>query len=379
MVGVSVRQTCGVRDHAALLADAMASEGISSSFHWLVRGESSIRGARREIREWTLRLQQQLTEEPPQAVLLHYSVFSYSHRGIPLFVRPTLSALRACGAPLIVMLHEFVYPWRRGDWRGNVWAVTQRAALIPVMRAAESVISTADDRVAWLRSRVWLPRRRVVLAPVFSNLPPPAAHAVPDPSSRVVGLFGYSYQGAALELILDAIGELMAAGVPVQLRLLGAPGRSSRAGEAWLRAASTRRLEKALSFSGALPAQSLSDELAACDVLLFADSAGPTSRKTSLAGSLASGRPVVALAGPQTWGKLVEAEALRVAEPTSTALAAALGALLADRRESEELGARGRAFAEREMTLARTVQAVASLLAHPEPVASLDGASPAAR
>ena len=72
------------------------------------------------------------------------------------------------------------------------------------------------------------------------------------------------------------------------------------------------RVGDALSFSGPLPAQDLSDELAACDLLLFADDPGPSSRKGTLAASLASARPVIAIDGPQGWSELAEAGAVRV-------------------------------------------------------------------
>ncbi len=197
---------------------------------------------------------------------------------------------------------------------------------------------------------------------MFSNLPPPAAAPPRDRPGLVIGLFGYSYQGAAVSLVLDAMRLLHDRGGNVELRLLGAPGRSSSAGEAWLAAARTRALTPVLSFSGALPAQALSNALASCDVLLFPDAAGPSSRKGTLAASLSSGRPVVALDGRDRWAKLVEAEAARVVAPTAPALADAVGALLADEQARETLGARGRAFAEREMGVARSVEAVMSIL-----------------
>jgi glycosyltransferase involved in cell wall biosynthesis len=295
-------------------------------------------------------------------VLLHYSVFSYSHRGLPLFVHPTLAALRGARVPLVAMMHELVYPWTHGGWRGKVWALSQRALLIDVMRASSAAIVTADARAQWLASARWLPKRRVLVAPVFSNLPTPQAEPARDRPGNVIGLFGYSYQGAAVSLVLDALRLLHDRGGDAELRLLGAPGRSSSAGEVWLTAARTRALEPALSFSGALPGQALSNALAACDLLLFPDAAGPSSRKGTLAASLASGRPIVALDGPNRWSKLIEAEAARVAQPTAPALADAVGALLADAQARETLGARGRAFAEREMGVARSVEAVMSIL-----------------
>jgi glycosyltransferase involved in cell wall biosynthesis len=360
VVGISIRATCGVRDHAALLADGLAREDVSPSLHWLARRESSLLAARSEVSAWTRRLSRELDASPPDAVLLHYSVFSYSHRGVPVFVHPTLAALHSSRIPLLAMMHELAYPWRYSGWRGDLWALTQRALLIDVMRASRAAIVTADARAEWLASRVWLPARPLRVAPVFSNLPAPE-EVSRERSQQVIGLFGYSYEGAALSLVLDAIRLLKARGVDVRLRLLGAPGAASSPGEAWLAAARERGLQSALSFSGALPAQALSNALADCDLLLFPDAAGPSSRKGTLAASLASGRPVVALDGRNRWGKLIDAEAACVVQPTPDALAAAIGSLAEeDRRET--LGARGRSFAEHEMGLARSVEVVRSLL-----------------
>jgi glycosyltransferase involved in cell wall biosynthesis len=359
---MSVRATCGVRDHATLLAEGLAQENVSPSLHWLARRESSMLAARSEVSAWTRRLSRELDSNPPDAVLLHYSVFSYSHRGVPVFVHQTLAALQRTRVPLLAMMHELAYPWRYSGWRGDLWALTQRGLLIEVMRSCTAAIVTADARADWLASRAWLPARRVLVAPVFSNLPTPEKQASREHDRLAVGLFGFSYEGAALSLVLDAIGLLKSRGVEVQLRLLGAPGRSSSAGEAWLAAAGERGLESGLSFSEALPAQALSNALADCDVLLFGDAAGPSSRKGTLAASLASGRPVVALDGPNRWAKLIDAEAACVVRSTPAALAEAVAALAADAGRREALGARGRSFAEREMGIARSVEVVRELL-----------------
>jgi glycosyltransferase involved in cell wall biosynthesis len=360
VVGMSVGATCGVHDHAVLLADALGAEGISSSMHWLWRKERSLRAARSEIREWTRQLTLELDQRDPDAVLLHYSVFSYSYRGVPLFTAPTLAALRRSRGPLIPIMHEFVYPWTHGGWRGKLWAFTQRAALIGVIRAAGAVVVTTDYRAQWLASRRWLPQRPVIVAPVFSNLPAPVVGA-PDRSSPVVGLFGYSSE-EAVPLVLDAAERLLERGVGVRLELLGAPGRDSPAGDMWLAAAARRGMEERLSFTGVLAAQALSNALAACDVLLFTDSAGPSPRKGTLAASLASGSAVVSVDGPQLWSELVESQALEVVSPTSEAMADAIERLLSDEGLRGALGARGRAFAERQMGLQRSAEGVGALL-----------------
>jgi glycosyltransferase involved in cell wall biosynthesis len=364
VAGASVAPTCGVRDHATLLTRGLAQANISPSLHWLDREGSSLAGARSEFSAWTRDLRVEMARDRPDAVLLHYSVFSFAHRGVPIFVHPTLSALDTSRVPLLAMMHEIVYPWRYSGWRGDVWALTQRALLIDVMRACRGAIVTADSRARWLHSRVWLPARPVLVAPVFSNLPVPGERPPPSAAQArpAIGMFGYSYEGAAQSLVLDALGLLRDRGVDAQLRLLGAPGRASQAGREWLAAAQRRGLQSALWFSEPLPAQELSDALAACDVLLFPDAAGPSSRKGSLAGALASGRPIVALQGVNTWAKLVGAQAASVVQPTPAAVAQALGQLLGDDERREALGARGRAFAQDEMSLARTVAAVSTLL-----------------
>ncbi len=363
VVGMSVSRTCGVRDHAALLAAALDRESsVSSSTYWLMRSAGSMRAERSEVRAWTRRLAGELQSSRPDAVLLHYSVFSYSHRGLPLFVHPTLAAIGSSGAPIVTFAHEFAYPWARRGWQGKVWAVSQRALLIDLVRASTAVIVTTDARAQWLASRRWLARRPVTFAPVFSTLPTPGAAPLPQRPRQVVGLFGYSSEVTPVALVLDAVRLVADRGVDVQLELLGAPGRSSASGERWLAAAAARDLTHILSFSGVLGAQELSDALAACDVLLFADTSGPSSRKTTLAGALASGRPVLALDGPLRWSELVQSQAARVVSPTSNALADAIGALLADEGARDELGARGRAFAERRMGLRRSVLAVEAAL-----------------
>lgn len=352
-----------MRDHAVLLGEALGRQNVSCSTHWLWRKEVSLRGTRSEFLRWTGALAAELDRSRPDAVILHYSVFSYSYRGFPLFVRPTLAALRDSEIPLVTILHEFAYPWKRGGLHGKAWALTQRAILINVMRVSGAVVVTAPFRAEWLASQRWLPRRPTALAPVFPNLPPPSpGDSRPDRAGGVVGLFGYAYEGAAVSLVLDALRLLHDRGLRVGLRLLGAPGPGTAAAEAWLAGARRRGIEPSLSFSGVLAAQELSDALADCDVLLHPEPSGPTSRKGTLAASLASGRAVVAIDGPRRWSELVESEAAEVVSPTASALAEAVAGLLEDRSRLEVLGARGGAFARRAMGVQRSAEAVAGLL-----------------
>jgi glycosyltransferase involved in cell wall biosynthesis len=362
-VGVSTSPTCGVRDHALLLANALAQRDVRCSLQWLWRTDRSLGGSRSEIQRWTQRLALELDRRRPDAVLLHYSVFSYSYRGVPLFVGPTLSALRRIRVPIVTVLHEYAYPWGRSGLRGTAWAIAQRAWLIDVMRASAAAVVTVDYRVDWLHSRAWLPNRPIAVAPVFSNLPAPTHHDVRrEPRPARIGLFGYAHDRATVELVFDALRLLERRHTQAQLVLLGAPGARSPAGAAWLEPARSRQLARPPAFSGTLSAQDLSDALADCDVLLFADPPGPTSRKTTLAASLASGTPVVALDGPRTWQELADAGAAVIAPRTAAGLADSIVGLLADREAREALGRRAAEFASRAMSVGASAEVVARVI-----------------
>lgn len=386
VVGVSNVTTCGVYDHALLQAEALGEQGVVCTVQWLHCADASLAAGRADLRAWLRALPATLRAQELDAVLLHYSVFRFSYRGLPVFVPGLLSALARTGLPLASVLHEFVYPWGRGGPRGAAWAVTQRALLVAVMRASSAVAVTMSWRAEWLASRVWLPARPIAVAPVFSNLPAARAGAgapisaspsicddaakVDDHASgdgeptapAVVGLFGYAFEPRIVALVAGAMRLLERAGVHARLLLIGAPGRDSPAGSEWLAAAREAGLAHVPEFSGVVSRQALADLLASCDALLSAEPSGPTSRKTTLAASLASGRPLVALHGPRSWDELVQAQAALVVAPDAHALADGLARVLTDRHAGERLGERGQAFARRTMTPERNAAAIAGLL-----------------
>jgi glycosyltransferase involved in cell wall biosynthesis len=370
VVGLSLRDICGVRDHATLLAQALRSDGFGCSMHWLTRTPRPFRDARAEVHAWARELAGSLRQERPDAVLLHYSAFAYSHRGVPLFLHPVLRAVR--GVPLVTIMHELVYPWSDIAWRGKVWAASQRACLVELVRASAGVVVTADFQQRWLQTRRWLPHRSVRTAPVFSNLPAPRARPARDhrDSAHSIGVFGYAYQGARIDAVLAAGALLRDRGLEVRLVLLGAPGGSSPVAQELLEQARTRGVEQMIVFEGPLPAQELSDALARCDVLVFADGAGPSSRKGTLAAALASGTAVVALDGPQTWQELVRSGAVELVAPDTQTLADTLARLLADDELRRALAARGAEFSERRMGVGHTADAVSSLLRELAPTRS---------
>jgi glycosyltransferase involved in cell wall biosynthesis len=358
-VGVSLPGPCGVRDHAELLAAGLAEQGWECSMHWLAREDEGFGATRRRVRAWLAELDRELRERRPDALLLHYAIFPLSWRGLPLFVRPLLRVLRRQRVPLAIELHEHAYPWHLGGARGKVWAASHRAVLIDAVRTADALGVTVDFRGDWLRSRRWLPRRPISVIPVFSNLPETSAV---EPVPNRIGMFGFAHEGIEGSVVLDAMARLLGAGgEKPELLLLGAPGGDSQDGRRWVQEAGERSLP-APSFTGFLPAGELARALAECELLLSADRIGPTSRRTTLAASLASGRPLVAVDGRRTWSELGEEGAALIVPPSGAALADALQQLRADPEARERLGARGREFARRRMSLQSNSRLVAELL-----------------
>jgi glycosyltransferase involved in cell wall biosynthesis len=330
--------------------------------HWLTRSTAGHREARHELDAWLAALADALRERQPDAIVLQYSVFAASRRGIPVDLRAIRSTLARAHVPVIVIGHELAFPFGREGLRGLVWAVSQRVALRGLVRSSSALIVTTDDRARWLSTRRWLPARPVRLAPVYSNLPPPRERShTAGHDGALVGLFGYSYPPDSVRMTLKALALLRASRPAARLVLLGAPGSQSEIGREWLALARELGVSDAIEFSGTLPGRELSDALASCDVLIFIDRPGPTSRKGSLAGALASGRPVIATDGPSTWQELVRAGALRIAPRSGSGRADEIRALLENAREREALGERGRTFHDRRMAVSTTADAVLEL------------------
>jgi glycosyltransferase involved in cell wall biosynthesis len=363
VVGMSISTTCGMRDHATVLAEELERHGTRCSMHWLSREPASFVKSRARVCDWADGLARELSDLRPSAALLHYAPVAYGHRGVPLFLHATLAAIRRAKPPTLCVAHELAYPWGRAGARGRTWAASQRLGLLELLARSSAMLVTADFQHDWLATRRWLPRRPMLVAPVFSNLPAPDAPTKPLQDAPLIGVFGYAYQGVERSVVLDAFALLRRGGSSARLALLGAPGRGSAAAEEWLAGARARGVEELLAFHGPLPAQQLSNELAGCDVLVSCARLGPSSRKGTLAGSLASGSAVVALDGPLRWQELLDAHAVEVVAPTAQALGDALTRLLADGPGRAALGARGREFARSRMGLRRTAAAVLELLA----------------
>jgi glycosyltransferase involved in cell wall biosynthesis len=340
-IGLSKNSVCGVHDYAAGFAEAFGYFGDTVETRWCGTGHRS-----RSAFEWIRTLRFSERAGNVDVIVWHYSVFAYGSKGIPYLVLPVLAKLRRLRSPIVVVLHEYAYPWKKSGWRGLIWAVSQRLFLIPVVWSSRGLIVTVQERSQWLKSRFWLPNRCVLVVPVFSNLPQLSDVSVVTSSSggARIGMFGYASSEATLTM--KALAALRVEVPSAELWLIGTPGENSESGLKWREAAVISGVTDALRFTGTLSSDELLQAIIDCDVSVFHDGLGPSSRKTTLAALLAAGVPVIAVDGPDVWQALIKAEAVALVDPSPDAIASELAKLLQDVNLREALGQRGRQFSE---------------------------------
>jgi glycosyltransferase involved in cell wall biosynthesis len=364
IVGASSRRVCGVRDHGRILDSTLRGGGIEATTLWWEREEfAPPADALRSCRTWLRSVFETIEASRPAWIIWAYSPFPFSHRGVP-FLAPLVSrSLGSTKVPVAALLHELAYPFRRNGWRGTVWALSQRAALRAAARGSTALIVTTEDRLDWLQTRRWLPRRPVLVAPVFSNVPPapPTRERSGDGELRV-GVFGFGSENFRIRPVVSSIAALRATGVDARLVLVGAPGAADESAVNWLQEAKARGCRDAVSFTGVLEPDGVARALQSVDIMVFPDELGPSSRKGSLAASLALGLPVVALDGPARWSSAVAEGAVALVDADGFRLPEELRRLWLDEPARRALGERGRTFYARRMAAEVVTQSLVEFL-----------------
>ncbi len=221
----------------------------------------------------------------------------------PLLEPPLARALRRAGLPVVAIMHELVFPFGRDGARGLLWAAhAPRGAGRDRCARASGLLVTTEERGEWLAEQALA---AAAAGRVRAGLLEPArAVRLAAPTGRAAG-------PRRVRLLLRRLrrgGAGRAAAAGGQGRSpAAAADRLPRAGLARRpRMGRTRRRARrraVLHRRDGAPA-ALGRRSRASDLLLFADPPGPTSRKGTLAGSLASGAPLIALDGPATWPEL---------------------------------------------------------------------------
>jgi glycosyltransferase involved in cell wall biosynthesis len=341
LVGVSTQPVCGIRDYATTLKPHLEAAGAEVRMVWHDAvpgepGEASIASLKRQLSQ----------SERSEVILWNYSPFTYGHRGVPTRVPSLLALLRRSGQPLVPVLHELAHNVGDRGTRGLVHGVTQRAALVPILRASKGVVVTTAGRADWLATRRWLPQRPRAFVPVPSNIP--VVNGNSHPTSRTgnlvsrIGVFGFRADGVLVDLVAQAVPRSSS---NARLVLVGAPGPDTAQADLWRAAAAANGCD--LEFTGVLDPSSLSAALADLDLAVFPNSGGPTSRNTTLAALLEHGRPIVAVDGPHRWDALAQERALVLVDQDVSDLASALRQLADSSALRREQGERAREFYRR--------------------------------
>ncbi len=195
--------TCGVGDYASLLADELSrNHEISSEFlvcdpQWIKTVDEYTYS-----RVLTLPLRQRETatrlfdDSDADAILLQYSGYGYSKRGVPYWLALALKSTRL---PIVTMFHELFASG--GIYSSSFW-------LSPAMRLIAKRIAQMSSEVATNResSARWLGNDAKVL-PVFSNLG--EMPNLPELPNRLNRIAIFPYQARIVHNYWEQLAEVV--------------------------------------------------------------------------------------------------------------------------------------------------------------------------
>jgi len=243
-----------------------------------------------------------------------------------------------------VMFHEVAFPFDRDQ-------AVSRNALAVVNRLMASIVASSAER-AFVSIPGWLPMVESMIGddkpvdwlPVPSSIPPvrnpPASAAVHARYAGTRSLVGhFSTYGSAIRSMLDVSIPALANAADCNVLLLG------RGGDAHAREliAKDARLADRVHATGVLTDESVSQHIAACDLMVQPYPDGVSTRRTSAMVGLSHGVPIVTTSGWLTeplWEESGALELVPAGDPQMLAVAAAR--LLASPASREALAARGR-------------------------------------
>ncbi len=379
---------CGVSHYTARLMAELSARGVACNALTCHEAAAACR------RPWVMGITPgwgaQLLTHAPRAMrhldadILHiqHAAGSYGFRRAVFGLIP---ALRLAGwrRPIIVTAHEYGWwtwqPRLRGPWPLSVAATAGRAMgwawqrLAPwgeartlwdredffLLTGADAVIVTNDAAAKVLSTRLPGIQGRAQRIPIGANIPllatdRPAARAALrrrygwGQATPVISFFGFLHPVKGIETLLAAFARVHEALPEARLLLNGGAeslalrGGDAQGYEAGLRAMVGRLgLAEAVQFTGYLPEQALSENLAGSDVGVLPFNAGVTAKSGSLLALWEHGLPVVATQSDATEPELAQA-CRAVPCRDADALARALISLLQNPAQQQELAAAGR-------------------------------------
>lgn len=272
----------GIRDHTAMLADALGDiDGVTATMH-------DLRGAR----ELAPLRSSEPTNDYEHAVVVQYNPFSYGRRGWATWLVRELRRLRSQrpDTTVVMLAHELFVGW--GGPTQMVLGLAQRAQFAALRQYCDVIITTVEP----LAHRAGGFRRPPAdVLPVGSNLPDrrsARAHSRRtlglEDGQLVLGLLGTNHWTRMFDVLVPTVDKL-AAGRRLVVLNLGA-------GAPTLRILSEAQIHT----SGELAVADLAERLAAVDLLLLPFVDGVSTRRTTMMAALQHAIPVVSTDGPST-------------------------------------------------------------------------------
>jgi hypothetical protein len=211
---------CGIGDYAFRLAPALRTLGIDSSFLAAMRGnvvgERDIDGfvARSLPEQSAEALDEALSSDAADILLLHYNGYGYAERGAPVWLVQGLRRWKAGASRrrLVVMFHEV---WAFGPpWTSPFWLFPlQRAIAAAILGLADAFLTSADLYAARLRTLA-PDRSPVAVLPVPSNIGEPNNLPLIETREPLAVVFGQHFARERVYAhIADFMPILRAAGI----------------------------------------------------------------------------------------------------------------------------------------------------------------------
>jgi len=220
-----------------------------------------------------------------------------------------------------LMVHEPFLPFGRQSLRQNAAALVHRLMTVILLRAARRVWVSIPGWEPCLRPYAMGRSLMFRWLPIFSNIPVAADHDRTQAIRRqyaeegqvLIGHFGTF--GTSISSMLEGIILALAKDPEGQVVLLAGHGSEQ------FRDQLIRKQPGLASFvraTGKLPADAISQHLAACDILIQPYPDGVSSRRTSFMAGLAHGKPMVTTLGELTEPLWREQIAVALAAPDDT-------------------------------------------------------------
>jgi glycosyltransferase involved in cell wall biosynthesis len=322
----------GVGDHADRLAGALAARGHEVVVIGAGEAAPSLNYALELAgRDWgmasTLRALSLLATRRPDALVVEYTPFLYygARSAAPLLL---LLAARALGIRSAIVVHEAFYE-RTHDGIGGSALKARLLALRDgaTLRAGDEIIVPSAARAEATVRALPSVRDRLHVVRIGANVEPPASYLRAATTPPTVVTFGVVSRRRRIERAIDAVAQLVAAGSDVRLTIAGRIYDRPYAAELTHRAASAGIAGRVI-FCDELSPAALSAVLGGAAVAIHAAREGAIASSGSLLALLAHGVPTVAVRTPDD--DAVFARALRMADDSTDAIAAALDALIGD-------------------------------------------------